>query len=233
MGALGGGARGRRPAGDDRLLDGTSQRTTLPAASTVASALGTTAVYSAWGAALAVVLAIPVAMLTFRRRGTARTLLERSTYVSKALPGVVDALSLVFFTTRYVYGLYETSLLLIIAYALLGFPLALVCLRTSVAQLSPTLPDVARSLGRGPITAFVRLAPVARPGPDRRLLPRVPCRGDRATATLVLVPIGVQTLATQFWAFQQNASHSTAAPYGAGDGRAGGWVPGRPARVVV
>ena len=33
------------------------------------------------------------------------------------------------------------------------------------------------------------------------------------TATLVLVPIGVQTLATQFWAFQQNASYGAAAPY--------------------
>lgn len=33
------------------------------------------------------------------------------------------------------------------------------------------------------------------------------------TATLVLVPIGVQTLATQFWAFQQNVAYGAAAPY--------------------
>jgi iron(III) transport system permease protein len=191
-----------------------SQRTTLPAASTVASALGTTAVYSAWGAALAVVLAIPVAMLTFRRRGTARTLLERSTYVSKALPGVVVALSLVFLATRYVYGLYETSLLLIVAYALLGFPLALVCLRTSVAQLSPTLPDVARSLGRGPITAFIRVSlPLLAPGLIAGFCLAFLAAATELTATLVLVPIGVQTLATQFWAFQQNASYGAAAPY--------------------
>jgi iron(III) transport system permease protein len=29
----------------------------------------------------------------------------------------------------------------------------------------------------------------------------------------VLAPIGVQTLATQFWAFQQNIAYSAAAPY--------------------
>ena len=33
------------------------------------------------------------------------------------------------------------------------------------------------------------------------------------TATLVLVPTGVQTLATQFWAYQQNLSYGQAAPF--------------------
>jgi iron(III) transport system permease protein len=33
------------------------------------------------------------------------------------------------------------------------------------------------------------------------------------TATLVLRPTGVQTLATQFWAFQTDLSYSQAAPY--------------------
>jgi len=33
------------------------------------------------------------------------------------------------------------------------------------------------------------------------------------TATLVLVPTGVHTLATQFWAYQNDASYGAAAPY--------------------
>jgi len=33
------------------------------------------------------------------------------------------------------------------------------------------------------------------------------------TATLVLIPTGAQTLATQFWAFQTNISYGQAAPY--------------------
>jgi iron(III) transport system permease protein len=33
------------------------------------------------------------------------------------------------------------------------------------------------------------------------------------TATLLLVPTGVHTLATQFWAYQTDASYGAAAPY--------------------
>ena len=33
------------------------------------------------------------------------------------------------------------------------------------------------------------------------------------TATLILAPIGVQTLATQFWAYQTNTAYGAAAPY--------------------
>jgi iron(III) transport system permease protein len=33
------------------------------------------------------------------------------------------------------------------------------------------------------------------------------------TATLILIPTNVQTLATQFWAYQQNLSYGQAAPF--------------------
>jgi iron(III) transport system permease protein len=191
-----------------------SQHTTLPATATVVSALGSTVIYSAWGAAIAVVLAVPVAMLSFRRRSAARTALERSTYVTKAVPGVVIALSLVFFATRYAYGLYETSTLLVIAYAILTFPLALVCVRTSVAQIPPRLPEVGRSLGRGSIAVFSRVTlRLLAPGLLAGYCLVFVTAATELTATLVLAPIGVETLSTQFWAFQQNAAYGAAAPY--------------------
>jgi iron(III) transport system permease protein len=33
------------------------------------------------------------------------------------------------------------------------------------------------------------------------------------TATLILIPINAATLATQFWAYQQNLSYAQAAPF--------------------
>jgi iron(III) transport system permease protein len=33
------------------------------------------------------------------------------------------------------------------------------------------------------------------------------------TATLILIPTGAETLATQFWAYQQNLSYGQAAPF--------------------
>jgi iron(III) transport system permease protein len=191
-----------------------SQQTTLPAAATLASATGTTLAYSACGAGLAVLLAVPVAMLTQRRASVTRNVLERSTYMIKALPGVVIALSLVFFATRYDYGLYQSQTLLVMAYAMLNYPLALVCVRTSAAQLPPRLSDVGRSLGHGPLFVFVRITvPLLAPGLLAGFCLVFLTAVTELTATLVLAPIGVQTLATQFWAFQQNVAYGAAAPY--------------------
>jgi iron(III) transport system permease protein len=191
-----------------------SQHTTLPAAATLATATWTTVTYGAWGAGVAVVLAVPVALLSLRRTSVTRNVLERSTYVTKALPGVVIALSLVFFATRYAFGLYETSVLLVAAYAILNFPLALVCVRASVAQVPARLTDVGRSLGRGPVSVFFRVTlPLLAPGLLAGFCLVFLTAVTELTATLVLAPIGVQTLATQFWAFQQNVAYGAAAPY--------------------
>jgi iron(III) transport system permease protein len=191
-----------------------NQHTTLPAAATLATATWTTVKYSAWGALVAVVFALPMALLSFRRRSVPRDVLERSTYVIKALPGVVVALSLVFFATRYAFGLYETSVLLVVAYALLNFPLALVCIKASAAQVPPRLTDVGRSLGRGPVSVFVRVTlPLLAPGLLAGFCLVFLTAVTELTATLVLAPIGVQTLATQFWEFQQNIAYGAAAPY--------------------
>jgi iron(III) transport system permease protein len=191
-----------------------SQHTTLPAAATLGSATWTTLRYSALGAGAAVVLALPVAMMSFRGSSTPRVLLERSTYVTQALPGVVIALSLVFLATRYLYGIYQTSVLLIAAYVILHFPLALVCVKSSVAQAPAQLADVARSLGRGPTAVFLRVTlPLLAPGLLAGFCLVFLTAVTELTATLVLAPIGVHTLATQFWAYQSEVAYGAAAPY--------------------
>jgi iron(III) transport system permease protein len=191
-----------------------SQHTTLPAASSLASATWSSVSYSAMGAFIAVALAVPVALMTFRRSTVPRIVLERSTYVTQALPGVVIALSLVYFATRYAYGLYQTSALLVAAYAILHFPLALICVKTSVSQAPPRLVDVGRSLGRGPISVFVRVTlPLIAPGLAAGFCLVFLTAVTELTATLVLAPIGVQTLATQFWAYQREVAYGAAAPY--------------------
>jgi len=190
---------------------------TLPATVSVAGAAWTTLHYSALGAAAATLLALPVAFVSFRRRTPARDALERSTYLTRAVPGVTIALGLVFFATRYAIGLYETPTLLVAAYALLGFPLALVCVKASVAQLPAVLVDVGRSLGRRPATVFLRVVlPLVAPGLIAAFCLVLLETITELTATLVLAPIGVQTLATQFWAFQQDIDYASAAPYALG-----------------
>jgi iron(III) transport system permease protein len=191
-----------------------SHHTTLPATATLASATWTTVRYSAWGAFVAVALALPVAMLTFRRTTPARMVIERSTYVTQAVPGVVIALALVFFATHYFFRVYQTGVLLVAAYAIMHFPLALVCVRTSVAQAPARLVDVGRSLGRGSGYVFVRVVlPLIAPGLIAGFCLVFLTAVTELTATLVLAPIGVQTLATQFWAYQSEVAYGAAAPY--------------------
>jgi iron(III) transport system permease protein len=191
-----------------------SQHTTLPAAATLGSATWATLRYSALGAGVAVTLALPLAMMTFRRSSPTRMLLERSTYITQALPGVVIALSLVYFATRYAYGVYQTGLLLVAAYAILHFPLALVCVKTSVAQAPSQLSDVGRSLGKGPVVVFLRVTlPLLAPGLLAGFCLVFLTAVTELTATLVLAPIGVHTLATQFWAYQSEVAYGAAAPY--------------------
>jgi iron(III) transport system permease protein len=191
-----------------------SQHTTLPAAATLGQATWTTLRYSAWGALLAVTAAVPVAMMSFRRRTRTRAVLERATFVTQAVPGVVIALSLVFFATRYAFSLYQTGLLLVIAYAIIHFPLALVCVKTSTTQAPARLIDIGNSLGRRPVFVFIRVTlPLLAPGLLAGFCLVFLTAVTELTATLVLAPIGVHTLATQFWAFQSEVAYGAAAPY--------------------
>jgi iron(III) transport system permease protein len=193
-----------------------AQHSTLPASTSLLSATFATARYAALAALLATAAATPVALLAAQRRGRVARILERSTYLIQSVPGVVIALSLVFFAAHYAFSLYQTSVLLVLAYALLFFPLALVCVRASAVQASPRLVEMGRSLGYRPLRVFLRVTmPIISPGIVAAFCLVFLSAVTELTATLVLVPTGVQTLATQFWAYQTNTAYSAAAPYAA------------------
>lgn len=168
------------------------------------------------GAALTVVLALPVALLAVRRRGRLATLIERSTYLADALPSIVIALALVYLAIRYVHPVYQSHLLLLVAYAILFLPLALVAIRSSLAQVPPNLTETARSLGCGPIGALRRVVlPIAAPGIGAGAALVFTMVVTELTTTLLLAPIGTQTLATQVWADTSTLAFAAAAPYAA------------------
>jgi iron(III) transport system permease protein len=179
------------------------------------SATGYTAAYSACAAALATAMALPVAILAVRRGGRVAHLIERSTYLVLAIPGLVIALSLSYFSNRYGDGIgYQSAPMLVVAYAIMFFPLALVGVRTSVAQAPAGLEDVARSLGQRRLAVFWRVTrPLVTPGLTAAFCLVFLSAVTELTATLILVPTGVQTLATQFWNYQQNLAYGQAAPF--------------------
>jgi iron(III) transport system permease protein len=193
------------------FVQGTSS--TLPPVSIVQAAVNT-ALYSGAAAALATVAALPIAILVERHRSRTTVAMERSTYIVQALPGIVVALSLVYFTIRFVPNLYLSSFELILAYAIMFFPLALVSVRTGIAQAPSGLEEVGRSLGHGRVSVLARITlPVIAPGLIAGFSLVFISASTELTATLILHPTGVNTLATGFWAFTSDFSYGAAAPY--------------------
>jgi len=108
-------------------------------------------------------------------------LLERSTYLVMAVPGLVIALALTFFVEHYLGGTgYESAALLVLAYAMLFFPLALVAVRTSLAQAPVALEDIGRSLGCSRLAVLAASPFPSWPRPRCGILTRVPLGADRA-----------------------------------------------------
>jgi iron(III) transport system permease protein len=189
--------------------------TTLPSAS-ILSATGHTAAYSAAAAVLSTALAVPLSALATRHRNRVTVLLERLAYLPMALPGLVIALGLVSFSVRYAFSLYQSAFELIVAYAILFLPLALVGVRSAIGQSSQRLEEVGRSLGARPVTVWRRVTlPLIAPGLGAAFALVFISSATELTATLLLRPTGVNTLATQFWAYTSEFSYGAAAPYAA------------------
>lgn len=164
-------------------------------------------------AALVVIpAAFPVAILAVRYPSVFTNLMERSTYVGFALPGIVVALSLVFFGANFATLFYQTMVMLILAYVVLFIPQAVGTIRSSLLQVNPRLEEAARSLGRGRF-ATLRLVtvPVVRSGilAGAALLFITTIR--ELPATLLLAPLGFSTLATRIWSTTEEALFAEAA----------------------
>jgi iron(III) transport system permease protein len=174
-----------------------------------------TAAFAAAAAVLATAMAIPVAVLAVRHSGTLYRLLERSTFLALAMPGLVIALALSYFAEHDAGGfLYQSAPLLVLAYAILFFPLGLVGVRASLTQAPPALEEIASSLGVRRWVVLTRVTlPLIAPGLMAAFCLVFLSAVTELTATLILVPTGVQTLATQFWAYEQNLAYGQAAPF--------------------
>jgi iron(III) transport system permease protein len=163
-------------------------------------------------AGAAIAASLPVAVLAGRYPTRLTRGLERLSYAGNALPGIVVALSLVFFAANYAAPVYQTMALLVFAYVVRFFPQALAGSHAAVLRVSPRLEEAARSLGRGPVTVFARItAPLVAPGLLAGSALVFLSTMKELPATLLLRPIGFETLATEIWRYTSVASYSRAA----------------------
>ncbi len=167
---------------------------------------------SALAAVAAAVAALPIALLATRYPSRFTRLLERLSFAGNALPGIVIALSLVFFAANYASPLYQTLALLVFAYVVRFLPQALAGVESSLASVGPRVEEAARSLGRGPVSAALTVTlPLIRPGIFAGAALVFLSAMKELPATLLLRPIGFETLATEIWKLTSVGAYSRAA----------------------
>ena len=167
---------------------------------------------SALAAGAAALAALPVAILAKRHPSRGTLMLERLSFTGNALPGIVIALSLVFFAANYASPVYQSLALLVFAYVVRFLPQALAGIESSLAAVSPRTEEAARALGRGPISTTLSVTvPLIRSGILAGAALVFLSSMKELPATLLLRPIGFDTLATDIWRFTSVGAYSEAA----------------------
>ncbi len=167
---------------------------------------------SGLAAGAAMLAALPVSLLALRYPSRTSRMLERLSYAGNALPGLVIALSLVFFAARYASPVYQTLALLVFAYVVRFFPQGLSGLESALERVSPRYEEASRGLGRGPLQTLALVTmPLVRSGVLAGAALVFLSAMKELPATLLLRPIGFDTLATEIWKLTQVGAYSRAA----------------------
>jgi iron(III) transport system permease protein len=176
------------------------------------AALNSTSMAAA-SALVGAVVVLPAALLAWRYPSALARWLERTTLLPSALPGIAVALALVFVGARIGAPVYQSLGLLLVAYVIRFMPYALASTRASLDAVNPRLEEAARSLGRRPLGALTAVVlPLARTGILAGAALVFLSTIKELPATLLLKPIGFETLATEIWKGTAIGAYSAVAP---------------------
>ncbi|THE65724.1 iron ABC transporter permease [Salinadaptatus halalkaliphilus] len=168
---------------------------------------------AALAALVACLFALPVAYYSGRANSLVSRVLERATYVGFAVPGVVIGLALVFLGTRTLPSLYREGVwLLVFAYVVRFLPQAVGTVRSSVLQVDDKTIEAARTLNAGRLEAFRRVTlPLIMPGVIAGAVLVFLTTMKELPVTLMLRPIGMETLVSLIWNAQDSLAYRYAA----------------------
>ena len=164
-------------------------------------------------ATAAMVLAVPVVYLRSRHPSRPSWAIERLALSGYALPGVIVALGVIFFSLRLAPAIYGTMLMVATAYIIRFLPQALQSAAASLASVSPRIDEAARVAGLSPVAVMGRVI-------SRLIMPGVLAGGalvfvsaaKELPATLLLRPAGFDTLSVRVWVEASEGAYHLAAP---------------------
>ena len=171
-------------------------------------------IISALGAILTVCCAFPLVWAAIRYRTRLAVWIERLPYLLHAIPSLVIALSLIYFSINYASTIYQTFVVVVVAYFMLYLPMAQTTLRSALEQLPKNMEKVGQTLGRGHFYIFRTLiVPAMLPALTAAFALVFLNLMKELTATLLLTPNDVRTLSTSVWEYTSDAQYAAATPY--------------------
>ena len=168
---------------------------------------------SALAACGAVIIGLPLAYLASRRPSRLNLACLQAAYAGYALPGPVAALAVLVLFTQFVPVLYGTVAVLLVAYILHFLPVGLQSMEPALQQVTPNVEEVARTLGcttRGTLRRVT--LPLIRNGFIAAWVLMFLQTMKELPATLLLRPVGFDTLAIRVWLEASEEYYQLAAP---------------------
>ena len=175
-------------------------------------------------AVASVLVALPIAIASARSDSRLSVLADRASYVGYATPGIVLAIALLSFSldllptladltgVDLVSLLYKTVPMLVFAYVVRFMPQAIGSIRTSTLQVDRELVEAAQTLGRSRLSAFRSVTlPLILPGVAAGAALVFLTTMKELPATLLLRPLGFNTLVTYIWTVQEAGFYGQAA----------------------
>ena len=160
----------------------------------------------------AILVALPIGLRSAISTSRLAAIADRAPYVGYATPGIVLAIALVSFSLDALPWLYKTLPLLVFAYVVRFMPQAIGSIRSSRLQVDQRLIESARTLGRSPASAFRSITlPLILPGIATGGALVFLTTMKELPTTLILRPLGFETLVSYIWRVQEAGLYGQAA----------------------
>ncbi len=171
------------------------------------------ALLSTLAATAGVFVGLPLAYLASRKPTRLNVGCLQAAYAGYVLPGPVAALAVLVLFLKVLPFLYGTVIVLIVAYVLHFLPVGLQSLEPSIQQITPNLEEVARTLGLTVRETWRRVTlPLIRNGVIVAWVLIFLQTMKELPATLLLRPVGFDTLAIRVWLEASEEYYQLAAP---------------------
>lgn len=171
------------------------------------------ALLSALAATAGVLVGLPLAYLASRKPTWLNIGCLQAAYAGYVLPGPVAALAVLVLFLKVMPFFYGTAIVLIVAYVLHFLPAGLQSLEPALQQITPNLEEVARTLGLGVRETWRRVTlPLIRNGFIVAWVLMFLQTMKELPATLLLRPVGFDTLAIRVWLEASEEYYQLAAP---------------------